>query len=125
MTTTTTPPTTTTTTTTLALLRAGTLVSLSDAGVSAPVVDRAPPAIYPPIALRQRLEGSVELNVLVDEKGAVSDAQVVSSAGAGGRSVLDEAALESVKRRRYRPALKEGVPVKVWISVRVQFNLPQ
>ena len=122
--------TTTTTTTTVPAptpepvpaLRAGTLVNLSDPGVIAPVLDRAPVAAYPPIALRQRLEGTVELNVLVDERGSVIEAQVV--AGAGGRSGLNEAAVESVKRRKYRPGIKDGVPVKVWIPVRVQFRLP-
>jgi protein TonB len=103
-------------------VRAGTLVNLSDPGVIAPVLDRAPAATYPPIALRQRLEGTVELNVLVDERGAVTETLVIS--GAGGRAGLTEAAVESVRRRRYRPATKDGVPVKVWLPVRVQFRLP-
>jgi TonB family protein len=104
-------------------LRAGTLVNLGDPGVVAPVPDRAPPLQYPPIALRQRVEGTVELNVLIDEKGGVLDAQVI--AGAGGKIGLNEAAIENVKRRRYRPATKEGIPVKVWIPVRVRFTLPK
>ncbi len=86
-------------------------------------MERAPPSVYPPIALRQRAEGTVELNVLVDEKGTVVDAQVVQ--GAAGRSGLNEAALDSVKKRRYRPATKDGVPVKVWMSVRMKFELPK
>ena len=64
----------------------------------------------------------MELNVLVDEKGAVTDAQIVT--GTGGRVGLDEAALDNVKKRHYRPATKDGVAVKVWIPVRVQFKLP-
>jgi TonB family protein len=103
-------------------LRPGTLVTLSDPGVIAPVVERTPPLQYPPIALRQRVEGTVELNVLVDDKGSVTDAQVVQAAG--GRAGLNEAAVENVKRRHYRPATKDGVPVKVWMSVRVKFELP-
>jgi serine/threonine-protein kinase len=103
-------------------VRPGTLVNLTDPGVVPPVLDRAAPIAYPPIALRQRLEGTVELNVLIDERGNVSEAQVVS--GAGGRAGLNEAAVESVRRRKYRPGTKEGVAVKVWIPVRVQFRLP-
>jgi TonB family protein len=102
--------------------RAGALVNVNDPGVIGPVPEKAPPVQYPQIALRQRVEGTVELNVLVDENGAVTDAQIVS--GAGGRSGLDEAALENVKKRRYRPATKDGVAVKTWIPVRVQFKLP-
>ena len=118
----------TTTTTTLAptttvpAVQAGALVNINDPGVIAPVPEKAPALQYPIVALRQRVEGVVELNVLVDEKGAVADAQVVT--GTGGRAGLDEAALDNVKRRRYRPATKDGVAVKVWIPVRVQFKLP-
>ena len=103
-------------------IRPGTLVQLSDPGVVQPVVERRPTLVYPPIALRQRVEGTVELNVLVDEKGNVSDAQVVT--GAGGKAGLNEAAIDHVRRCRYRAATKDGVPVKVWIAVKVQFKLP-
>ena len=103
-------------------VKPGTLVNLSDPGVIAPVAERTPGLIYPPIALRQRVEGAVELNVLVDERGNVVDAKIVS--GAAGKAGLNEAAIENVKKRKYRPASKEGVPVKVWVPVRVQFKLP-
>ena len=116
------PPVTEPPSTTLAAIKPGTLVNLSDPGVIPPVAERASPPVYPPIALRQRVEGVVELNVFVDEKGNVIDVQIVQ--GVGGRAGLNEAALESVKKRRYRPATKEGVPVKVWMSVRVRFELP-
>ena len=108
--------------TTLAPVQSGALVNVTDAGVIAPVPEKTPPVQYPSVALRQRVEGVVELNVLVDEKGAVTDAQIVT--GTGGRAGLDEAALDNVKKRHYRPATKDGVAVKVWIPVRVQFKLP-
>ncbi len=120
--TTTLPPTTTVPPTTQPALRPGTLVNLSDTGVTPPVPDKTPPLVYPPIALRQRIEGTVELSILVDERGVVTDTQVVTSAG--GRAGLDEAAIENAKRRKYRPATKEGIPVKVWMPLRVQFKLP-
>jgi TonB family protein len=104
-------------------IKPGTLVALTDPGVVAPVVDRQPQLSYPPIALRQRVDGVVELSVLVDEKGNVADATVITPAG--GRAGLNEAAVENVKRRRYRPATKDGVPVRVWVPVRVRFELPK
>jgi TonB family protein len=104
-------------------LRAGTLVDLDDPGVIAPVVDRAPPVSYPPIALRQRVEGVVQLTALVDERGNVTDARVVSAPEI--RAGLTEAAIQSVKRRKYRPATKGGVAVRVWIPVTVRFELPR
>lgn len=104
-------------------LKAGTLVALTDPGVVAPVVDRQPQLVYPAIALRQRVDGVVELSVLVDEKGNVADVTVVTPAG--GKAGLNEAAVENVKRRHYRPAVKDGVPVRVWVAVRVRFELPR
>ena len=94
-TTTTLPAPPTTTAPPAPVIRAGSLVNLSDPGVIAPVAERVSPPLYPEIARRQNLEGTVELNVLVDERGAVADVQVVT--GAGGKSGLNEAA------RRQRP----------------------
>lgn len=102
-------------------LRPGTLVNLTDAGVIAPLAERTPQLVYPPIAARQRVEGTVELNALVDEKGNVVDVQIVR--GAGGKAGLNEAATDNVRRRKYRPASKDGVPVKVWVPVLVKFEL--
>ena len=105
------------------VVKPGTLVNLTDAGVIAPVTQAAPALRYPPIAERQRVEGTVELNILVDEKGSVVEALLVTPAG--GKSGLNEAAVDNVKRRRYRPATKDGVPVKVWFPVSVRFVLPR
>jgi TonB family protein len=108
--------------TTLAI-KPGTLVDVNDVGVIAPVALNKPSFTYPPIALRQRIEGKVDLSVLVDERGSVADARVVS--GAGGRAGLNEAASDYVRRWKFRPATKEGVPVKTWTPVSVVFMLPR
>ena len=100
----------------------GQLMNLSDPGVIAPIAERRPPFSYPSLALRQKVEGTVELNVLVDETGKVTDAQVVT--GAGGRMGLNEAAVQYVKQWKFRPATKDGVPVKVWFPVKIDFRLP-
>ena len=68
----------------LAPVKPGALVALTDAGVVPPLVDRQPQLVYPPIALRQRVDGIVELSVLVDEKGNVADVTVVTAAGGEG-----------------------------------------
>jgi periplasmic protein TonB len=98
-------------------------MSLSDQGVIAPLAERKPAIAYPPLALRQRAEGTVELNILVDETGKVTEAQVVS--GPTVRVGLNEAAVENVKRWKFRPATKNGVPVKVWFPVKIDFRLPR
>jgi TonB family protein len=101
----------------------GALVDVNEPGVIAPVAVNKPGLAYPPIALRQRIEGKVDLSVLVDERGGVSDARVVS--GAGGKSGLNEAASDYVKRWKFRPATKDGVAVKTWTPVSVVFMLPR
>jgi len=106
-----------------AAIKPGTLMNLSDLGVIAPVPEKTPPLQYPPLALSQRIQGDVDLNVLIDETGTVSDAQVVN--GVVGKAGLNEAAIDNVKKRKYRPASKDGVPVKVWMPVKVRFTLPK
>ena len=103
-------------------LKPGTLVNLSDLGVIAPIVERQAPLQYPAFAIQQRAEGTVELNVLIDERGNVVDAKVVKGATGLG---LNQAAIENVKRRKYRPATKDGVPVRVYMPVLVRFELPR
>ena len=103
-------------------VRVGTLVGLDDPGVIGPILEKKPPLAYPPVALRQRVEGSVDLSVLVDERGNVTEARIVS-AGAGGAG-LPEAAADYARKWKYRPATKDGVAVKVWKPVTVVFKLP-
>jgi polysaccharide chain length determinant protein (PEP-CTERM system associated) len=100
-----------------------TLVSLSDPGVVPPTLEKKPVLAYPPMALLHRAQGTVELKLLVDERGNVSDAQVVSEPK--GYAGLSEAALEHARTWKYRPATRDGVPVKVWTRVQVRFVLPR
>jgi len=68
------------------------------------------------IAKRQ---GTVVLSVVVDENGAPRDIGIVRSLGLG----LDEKAVECVKQWVFKPALKEGVPVPVQVTIEVNFRL--
>jgi serine/threonine-protein kinase len=67
------------------------------------------PAPYPKEARKLNARGTVEVEIIVDEKGIPRDAVVLHSAGA----VLDEAVIEAVYKFHYTPAVKDGVPVKV------------
>lgn len=62
------------------------------------------------------LSGTVVMNVLVNDRGAVD--QVVLVTGVDGADVND-AAMAVAKSWSYRPATKSGVPVKVWKSERI------
>ncbi len=52
------------------------------------------PPHYPPLALSQRITGTVTLSLLLTEAGAVADVQVIQSSG---YNILDEEAIETAK----------------------------
>jgi protein TonB len=73
---------------------------------------------YPEHARRARLEGDVVLEVVVDREGEVESVRVLS-----GNEIFRRSAVEAVRRWRYRPALQNGTPVKVVMSVIVEFRI--
>jgi protein TonB len=76
---------------------------------------------YPPIAARLNEQGSVRLELQIDERGYVIDAQVLTSSG---YSSLDAAAVNWVKDHwRYQPALRDGTPVPASTDAVVMFRL--
>jgi eukaryotic-like serine/threonine-protein kinase len=87
---------------------AGDLVDLDDS-VKPPRLVSGERAPYPKEAVRLRLQGTVSVEVVVDEKGVPREPRVLQSAGA----VLDEAVIEAVYKFRYEPAAKGDVPVRV------------
>ena len=113
-TTTTTLPTTTTTT---LPSQPGQLFSMDDPEVVRPVCKDCPTP-YSPIAERLGLQGDVVLDVFVDENG-----QVVDAVATRGDDVLKDIAQRAVKKWRYKPATKRGVPGKVHITITVRFQL--
>ena len=101
-------------------VREGDLVELGgDVVPPQPVL--SPKPIYPPLAERQRVDGTVFLDVLVDEHGAVRDVKVLR--GVKPDFGLDAAAASAVRNWRYRPATKGGVRVKVRITQPIVFKL--
>ncbi len=66
----------------------------------------------------QRVTGTVVLEVIVDEKGAVCDARVIT----GVNPRLDRSCIESVKTWVFRPARRRGDPVAVFSRVKIAFD---
>ena len=77
---------------------------------------------YPPLALQRRLSGTVWLNALVDETGAVVEVSLVRASPRG--LDFEGAATTWLRTRVYRPATTQGVPVRVWVPVTVEFRHP-
>lgn len=76
---------------------------------------------YPEIARKARVGGSVLLLIVIDQNGRVGSIEVLDSPDP--RFGFDLAAIDAVKRWRYRPARLGGRPVSVQASVRVEFTL--
>ena len=87
-------------------------------GMKAPykIVDVAP--AYPPVAQRAHVEGVVILEAVIDAQGRDASVRVLRSI-----VLLDEAALDAVKRWRFTPALLNAEPVPVVMTVTVNFTL--
>lgn len=74
---------------------------------------------YSKKARKAKLQGTVLISMVVTAEGLPSDIQVVRSLGMG----LDENAVESVRQYRFKPAMKDGVPIPASIHVSVNFHL--
>jgi TonB family protein len=74
---------------------------------------------YPDLAVRAQVEGSVVLEIGVDETGNVSDVQVTRGLPFG----LSEAAAEAVRQWKYRPARGPDGPIPSRKTVRILFTL--
>jgi len=75
---------------------------------------------YPRRARQRGWEGLVVLSVEIDARGAVVAVVVVRSSGF---ATLDRAAVEGARRWRFRPALRDGHPVRATLTRRVLFRL--
>ena len=78
-------------------------------------------AVYPRAAERFGKTATVSVRVLVDENGKVTQAERIGNKVGFG---FDEAAVDAARRVNFRPATKEGVRVKMWHTLRVDFKQP-
>ena len=96
----------------------GDLVSAGP-GVTQPRLTSRLDPRYPAAAQRLNKAAQIDLKVLVDENGRVTDAQRSGPKAGFG---FDEAALEAARRATFSPATKDGVRVKMWATIRVAFQ---
>jgi protein TonB len=87
-------------------------------GIRAPKRLAAPQPEYPPVARAARVEGTVILEAVIDETGAVRDVKVLRSI-----PLLDRAAVAAVSRWQYEPTRLNGQPVAIVMTVTVTFRL--
>ncbi len=76
---------------------------------------------YPEIARKAGIEARVIVGVLIDENGNVVKTQVLQDSGF--KVGFEEAAQRAVMAVKWRPAKQRDSPVKVWVSIPVNFIL--
>jgi protein TonB len=74
--------------------------------------------VYPPLAIKTRVQGVVVLEAVISKEGTISSLRVVS-----GHQLLTQAAIDAVKQWRYRATLLNNEPVDVITTVTVTFTL--
>jgi len=89
-------------------------------------LDRAPEVIkavkpeYPEKLKREGIEGSVFVEVSLDENGVPIMVKAIKSSG---YPEMDSAATKAAKEMRFTPALKDGKAVRTKIIVPMRFTL--
>jgi len=97
----------------------GDLVDLVSVDEQPKVVKSIEP-IYPTQAARFGKSGSVTVNALIDERGNVTDTGILK--GLKDDMGLEKAAESADRKWKFRPAVKDGVNVKVWKPVVITFK---
>ena len=83
-----------------------------------PVLIHRVAPVYPPVALKAGIEGTVHLKILVDKAGVVEQANAVK-----GKEIFYKAALQSVNQYRFKPARQNDRPVKVYLVIPIRFRI--
>ena len=81
-------------------------------------IDRALRELYPEESKRRGERGNIGTLLRIGLDGALQEARVFRSSG---YPELDDAALAVVRRMQFSPALHQGAPREVWITMWVAF----
>jgi bla regulator protein BlaR1 len=92
-----------------------------DAGVTLPKVLHDVKPQYTAEALQAKIQGDVELEIVVRADGAVTDVTVTRSLDS--EHGLDEAAVEAARQWTFTPGTKDGQPADVLVHLNMRFTL--
>lgn len=90
-------------------------------GVSLPPVVHEVKPEYTREAMKQQIQGSVFMLVVVLESGDVGDVQISKSLDA--EYGLDQEAIKAAKQWKFKPGTREGKPVAVEVTIQMTFTL--
>lgn len=89
-------------------------------GVSQGLLIKKAQPVYPPAAIRMRVEGAVQLLATIGKTGNITAVKILS-----GEPVLAQSALDAVKQWKYKPYYLNGDPVEIQTQVTINFKLPK
>ncbi len=98
----------------------GTLVATSSVD-QAPVPVRRTKPEYSELMKEHRAEGTVTARLLIDVDGRVKDVEILSDFGHDSPEVARRAFLSFT----FRPAIRDGEPVAVWITHKIRFEFEE
>jgi protein TonB len=82
------------------------------------IVKRINP-VYPEIARKAGLEGTVYVKIWVDKQGKAKKAVIQKSAS----DIFDQAAIDAAMQFVFTPAMMQNGPVDVWVAIPFHFRL--
>ena len=84
-----------------------------------PIVSKKPTPSYPRDARSSGVRGTVIIRCIFSATGKVTNIRVVSGQPMG----LTERSIEAAEKIQFKPALKDGKPVSVWMQLEYNFNV--
>jgi protein TonB len=98
-------------------------------GVKPPVVINQSEPQFSEIARQQNINGTVTVSLVVDAQGNPQNVHVVHSIAdtvdsrhRAAALTLDQAAIDTVKNYKFKPATKDGKPVPIILNVTIKFE---
>ena len=91
----------------------------NDATMTAPIIISGPPPEYTQDAIDREIEGLMVVRCVVTVEGFVHSCKVIKSL-----PFMDRAVIDSLQRRRYKPAVQQGKPIDVYYTFNVRLKLP-
>ncbi len=100
----------------------GDLVPLAKVEIPPTLLKRVDPK-YPLQAFNMGISGAVTVNALISETGDVLRTEILK--GIKGGYGFEKSAETAVRQWKFRPAEKDGVPVRVWKAIDINFKMSQ
>ncbi len=89
-------------------------------GVTAPVAINKPEPVYPKGARAFKFQGTLVVQAVIDRQGVVAAPRVLKPFSA---PTLTYAALEAIKKKRFKPAEKAGEAIPVYYHLTMTFHV--